>query len=169
MERGFLILAACGVICTDECFFWKVFWWPICCLDREAGNFNFFFAGCGFGSRSFLKDTKPLLSAGQLHQPQLPAALPRGQAHQAPPPGLHHPHPALDIRAVLQGEPWECGRQGGDLGRGSCLAHLEHLPVRIHELPLPWNGLSAPLRRDYRNSGVIQKRGLVSTAQPQEY
>lgn len=51
MERDFLILAACGVICTDECFFWKVFWWPICCLDREAGNFNFFFAGCGFSSR----------------------------------------------------------------------------------------------------------------------
>jgi len=48
VERDFLILAACGVICTDECFFWKVFWWPICCLDREAGNFNFFFAGCGF-------------------------------------------------------------------------------------------------------------------------
>lgn len=51
VERDFLILAACGVICTDECFFWKVFWWPICCLDREAGNFNFFFAGCGFSSR----------------------------------------------------------------------------------------------------------------------
>lgn len=114
MERGFLILAACGVICTDECFFWKVFWWPICCLDREAGNFNFFFAGCGFGSRSFLKDTKPLLSTGQLHQPQLPAALPGSQAHQAPPPGLHHPHPALDIRAVLQGEPWQCGDRSGE-------------------------------------------------------
>lgn len=116
MERDFLVLAACGVICTDGCFFWKVFWWPICCLDRGAGNFNFFLAGGGFGARSFLKDTQPLLSAGQLHQPQLPEALQGSQAYQAPPPGLHNPHLALDLCAVVQGE-W-----GGDAAGWGCLA-----------------------------------------------
>lgn len=162
MERGFLILAACGVICTDECFFWKVFWWPICCLDREAGNFNFFFAGCGFGSRSFLKDTKPLLSAGQLHQPQLPAALPGSQAHQTPPPGLHHPHPALDIRAVLQGEPWQRGKRSGHIwsifqGGSKSFPCLGTASLHLHRAI---TGI--------QRSGILQKRGLV-TAHPQEY
>lgn len=47
----------------------------------------------------------PLVPAEQLHQPELPAPVPRGPAHQAAASGLHHPHPAVDLRAVLQGEP----------------------------------------------------------------
>lgn len=41
--------------------------------------------------------------AGPSVEPELLEAVPSGSSHQAPPAGLHHPHPALDIRAVLQG------------------------------------------------------------------
>lgn len=46
------------------------------------------------------------LSAGEHQQLQheFPEALPGSSAHQAAAPGLHHPHPAVDICAVLQGE-----------------------------------------------------------------
>lgn len=37
-------------------------------------------------------------------QHELPEALPRRPPHQAAAPGLHHPDPTLDLRAVLQGE-----------------------------------------------------------------
>lgn len=41
--------------------------------------------------------------AGPSVKPELPEAVPSGPSHQTPPAGLHHPHPALDICAVLQG------------------------------------------------------------------
>lgn len=64
----------------------------------------------------------PVVPAEQLHQPELPAPVPRGPAHQAAAPGLHHPHPALDLRAVLQGErrrtPSPAGGAESGCGRG---------------------------------------------------
>ncbi|XP_035578702.1 uncharacterized protein LOC118356074, partial [Zalophus californianus] len=39
----------------------------------------------------------------QFHQPQLSPPLPCCPAHQAAAPRLHHPHPAVDLRPVLQG------------------------------------------------------------------
>ena len=62
----------------------------------------------------FLKvRAQPLFPAEQLHQPQLPPPLPCCPTHQAAPPRLHHPHSALDLRPVLQGEAG-CGQAGPD-------------------------------------------------------
>lgn len=47
---------------------------------------------------------QPLFPAEQLYQPQLPTPLPCCPSHQAAPPRLHDPHPAVDLRPVLQGE-----------------------------------------------------------------
>lgn len=42
--------------------------------------------------------------AGQADQPEFPEAFQGGQAHQAIEAGLYHPHPAVDLCPVLQGE-----------------------------------------------------------------
>ena len=39
----------------------------------------------------------------KLLQRGFPAAVPRGSADKAAAAGLHYPHPALDLRAELQG------------------------------------------------------------------
>ena len=52
-----------------------------------------------------VRPTAPPVSppVGRHVQHELPEAVPRSAAHQAAAPGLHHPHPALDLRPVLQG------------------------------------------------------------------
>ena len=40
---------------------------------------------------------------GPAAEPELPEAVPSRSAHQAAEAGLHHPHPAVDLRSVLQG------------------------------------------------------------------
>lgn len=41
---------------------------------------------------------------GQNDQPELPEVVQSGSTHQAAASGLHHPHPPLDLRPVLQGD-----------------------------------------------------------------
>lgn len=45
-----------------------------------------------------------LLSTGQNDQPEFPEALQSRAPHQAAAAGLHHTHPAVDLRSVLQGD-----------------------------------------------------------------
>ena len=45
-----------------------------------------------------------LTSVNQHLQHELPEAVPNGPAHQAAEARLHHPHPSLDLCAVIQGE-----------------------------------------------------------------
>lgn len=80
------------------------------------------FSGCGGGTalgRQRQRVSGRLVPAEQLHQPELPAPVPRGAAHQAAAPGLHHPHPAVDLRAVLQGA-WPPGAAGPGARLGVC-------------------------------------------------
>ena len=51
--------------------------------------------------RHLCKSPSCLPSPGQADQPEFPEALQGGPPHQAAPAGLHHPHPALDLCAVL--------------------------------------------------------------------
>lgn len=44
------------------------------------------------------------LSPGQNDQPEFPEALQSRPPHQAAAAGLHHPHPSVDLRSVLQGD-----------------------------------------------------------------
>lgn len=44
------------------------------------------------------------LSPGQNDQPEFPEALQSRPPHQAAAAGIHHPHPSVDLRSVLQGD-----------------------------------------------------------------
>ena len=48
-------------------------------------------------------DNLTLMISEKLLQRGFPASVPRGAADQAAAAGLHHPHPAVDLRAELQG------------------------------------------------------------------
>ena len=54
--------------------------------------------------RPSVRPAPPVSSAVGRHvQHELPEAVPRGAADQAAAAGLHYPHPAVDLRPVLQG------------------------------------------------------------------
>lgn len=69
----------------------------------------------------------PAAGEHQWLQHELPEALPGRPPHQASASGLHHPHSALDLRAVLQGK----GHQAlPPEGRGSpVVADRQHSPA----------------------------------------
>ena len=70
--------------------------------------------------RHLCKSPSCLPSPGQADQPEFPEALQGGPPHQAAPAGLHHPHPALDLRAVLQGRTPVSKAQSFPKGASQC-------------------------------------------------
>ncbi|XP_035585186.1 voltage-dependent N-type calcium channel subunit alpha-1B-like isoform X2 [Zalophus californianus] len=61
----------------------------------------------------------------QFHQPQLSPPLPCCPAHQAAAPRLHHPHPAVDLRPVLQGPALRVS------ARRRAVLHLRHHGMQV--------------------------------------
>ena len=52
----------------------------------------------------------PTLAGVGVGEPGFSAAVPSGASHQTAATGIHHPHPALDVRAELQGKVAETAR-----------------------------------------------------------